>query len=83
MSSISFCKININGFLQIIVGATHVRWNKVSQHILASAHEGDIKVWDQRKGTAPVQYISAHLAKVSFFFFFFFLPNGFLGKNSI
>ncbi|KAF4521796.1 hypothetical protein B566_EDAN011381 [Ephemera danica] len=50
--------------LSAVVGATHVRWNKISRHILASAHEGDIKVWDQRKGTAPVQYISAHLAKI-------------------
>lgn len=46
-------------------GATQVRWNRLSRYLLATAHDGDIKLWDQRKGTAPVQYIAAHLAKVS------------------
>lgn len=32
--------------------------------MLATAHDGDVKLWDQRKGTAPVQYIAAHLAKI-------------------
>jgi hypothetical protein len=46
-------------------GATQVRWNRLSRYLLATAHDGDIKLWDQRKGTAPIQYIAAHLAKVS------------------
>lgn len=49
----------------IAAGATQVRWNRLSRYLLATAHDGDIKLWDQRKGTAPVQYIAAHLAKVS------------------
>lgn len=49
----------------IPAGATQVRWNRLSRYLLATAHDGDIKLWDQRKGTAPVQYIAAHLAKVS------------------
>ncbi|XP_072391428.1 GATOR2 complex protein WDR59 isoform X1 [Diabrotica undecimpunctata] len=50
--------------LSAIAEASQVRWNKVSSYLLATAHEGDIKIWDQRKGTAPVQYIAAHLAKI-------------------
>lgn len=50
--------------LSAIAEATQVRWNRVSAHLLATAHDGDIKVWDQRKGTAPVHYIAAHLSKI-------------------
>lgn len=50
--------------LSAIAEASQVQWNRVSDHILATAHEGDIKIWDQRKGTAPIQYISAHVAKI-------------------
>lgn len=47
-----------------VASANHVRWNKLSSYLLATAHDGDIRIWDQRKGTAPIQYISAHLAKI-------------------
>ena len=47
-----------------VVGATQVRWNRVSGHLLATAHEGDVRLWDSRKGSAPVQYIAAHLQKI-------------------
>lgn len=50
--------------LSAVAGATQVRWNRLSRYLLATAHDGDIKLWDQRKGTAPVQYIAAHLAKI-------------------
>ena len=30
----------------------------------ASSHDGDLRIWDQRKGTTPVNYITAHLAKI-------------------
>lgn len=50
--------------LTAIAEASQVQWNRISDHILATAHEGDIKIWDQRKGTAPIQYISAHVAKI-------------------
>jgi hypothetical protein len=54
--------------LFIPAGATQVRWNRLSRYLLATAHDGDIKLWDQRKGTAPVQYIAAHLSKVGTYF---------------
>ncbi|XP_021927704.1 GATOR complex protein WDR59-like isoform X3 [Zootermopsis nevadensis] len=50
--------------LSAVAGATQVRWNRLSRYLLATAHDGDIKLWDQRKGTAPVQYIAAHLSKI-------------------
>lgn len=50
--------------LSAIAEASQVRWNKVSSHLLATSHDGDIKIWDQRKGTAPVQYVAAHLLKI-------------------
>lgn len=29
-------------------GASQVKWNKKNQHLLASSHDGDIRVWDKR-----------------------------------
>ncbi len=46
------------------VGATQVRWNRVTGNLLATAHEGDVRLWDWRKGSSPVQYIAAHLQKI-------------------
>lgn len=59
------------------VGAIFAQWNKVSGHLLATAHDGDVRLWDVRNGTAPVQYISAHLSNVSSlsFYIFSFLPS--------
>lgn len=50
--------------LSAVAEATQVRWNCLNQHLLATAHDGDIKIWDQRKGTAPIHYIAAHLSKI-------------------
>ncbi|XP_045511208.1 GATOR complex protein WDR59 isoform X2 [Colias croceus] len=47
-----------------VAGASQVQWNKVASHIVATAHDGDIKVWDYRKNSAPLHYISAHLCKI-------------------
>ncbi|XP_063236858.1 GATOR2 complex protein WDR59 isoform X2 [Bacillus rossius redtenbacheri] len=50
--------------LSAVAGATQVQWNRLSRYLVATAHDGNIKLWDQRKGTAPVQYIAAHLSKI-------------------
>ncbi|CAH0557006.1 unnamed protein product [Brassicogethes aeneus] len=50
--------------LSAIAEASQVSWNRISPNILATAHDGDIKIWDQRKGTAPTKYIAAHLSKI-------------------
>lgn len=49
---------------RVIAGSSQVRWNTLSPNMLATAHDGDIKIWDQRKGNSPMQYIAAHLTKV-------------------
>ncbi|KAJ8687709.1 hypothetical protein QAD02_023503 [Eretmocerus hayati] len=50
--------------LSAVAGASQVRWNISSPNILATAHDGDVKIWDQRKGNIPFQYIAAHLSKI-------------------
>ncbi|XP_004531284.1 GATOR complex protein WDR59 [Ceratitis capitata] len=45
-------------------GATQVGFNRVSGHLLAAAHDGDLRIWDMRKGSCPVHYITAHLNRV-------------------
>lgn len=39
-------------------------FNRVSGHLLATAHDGDLRIWDQRKGSCPLQYITAHNSRV-------------------
>ncbi|XP_058792882.1 GATOR complex protein WDR59 isoform X2 [Phymastichus coffea] len=50
--------------LSAVAGASQVRWSGSSPNMLATSHDGDVKVWDQRKGNSPVQYIAAHLTKI-------------------
>ncbi|XP_055837371.1 GATOR complex protein Wdr59 isoform X1 [Episyrphus balteatus] len=45
-------------------GATQVGFNRVSGNLLAAAHDGDLRIWDIRKGTCPTHYITAHLNRV-------------------
>ncbi|XP_052747007.1 GATOR complex protein WDR59 isoform X2 [Bicyclus anynana] len=52
-----------SGFI-ICSGASQVQWNKVASNLVATAHDGDIKIWDYRKNSSPLHYISAHLCKI-------------------
>ncbi|XP_017835175.1 GATOR complex protein Wdr59 [Drosophila busckii] len=45
-------------------GATQVGFNRVSGALLAAAHDGDLRIWDIRKGRCPTHYITAHLNRV-------------------
>jgi hypothetical protein len=45
-------------------GATQVKWNRQDEHILASAHDKFLKIWDDRKGAQPLKVIQAHSTKI-------------------
>ncbi|BFZ12726.1 hypothetical protein BsWGS_15764 [Bradybaena similaris] len=49
---------------QTVSGASQVKWNKVTNNLFATAHDGDVRIWDPRKGSSPIQYISAHPSKI-------------------
>ncbi|VDI29347.1 WD repeat-containing protein 59 [Mytilus galloprovincialis] len=49
---------------QTVAGASQVKWNKVTNNLFATTHEGDVRLWDPRKGSSPLQYIAAHLSKI-------------------
>uniref|UniRef100_A0A3Q2U674 WD repeat domain 59 n=1 Tax=Fundulus heteroclitus TaxID=8078 RepID=A0A3Q2U674_FUNHE len=47
------------------VGAAQVKWNRRNQHLLASSHDGDVRIWDKRqKPNTAVEYLAAHLSKI-------------------
>ena len=48
----------------MIVSASQVKWNKISTSVLATSHEGDVKLWDTRKASVPFMYVSAHISRV-------------------
>ncbi|XP_037550788.1 GATOR complex protein WDR59 [Nematolebias whitei] len=50
--------------LSAVAGASQVKWNKKNRHLLASSHDGDIRVWDKRKPSTAVEYVAAHLSKI-------------------
>ncbi|KAL3859727.1 hypothetical protein ACJMK2_009928 [Sinanodonta woodiana] len=45
-------------------GASQVKWNKVTNNCFATAHDGDVRIWDPRKGNTSLVYIAAHLSKI-------------------
>ncbi|KAK6185511.1 hypothetical protein SNE40_007729 [Patella caerulea] len=49
---------------QTVAGAYQVKWNKVTNNQFATTHEGDLRIWDPRKGNMPLTYIAAHLSKI-------------------
>ncbi|KAG7278151.1 hypothetical protein CRUP_019461 [Coryphaenoides rupestris] len=50
--------------LSAVAGASQVKWNKRNQHLLASSHDGDVRIWDRRKPNTAVEYVAAHLSKI-------------------
>ncbi|XP_021358259.1 WD repeat-containing protein 59-like isoform X8 [Mizuhopecten yessoensis] len=49
---------------QTVAGASQVMWNKIQTNQFATTHEGDVRLWDPRKGNSPLTYIAAHLSKI-------------------
>ncbi|CAH1725138.1 GATOR complex protein WDR59 [Aphis gossypii] len=50
--------------LSAIIPASRVRWNHLTKHLIATAHGGEVKIWDQRKAKNPIHYITAHLSNI-------------------
>ena len=44
---------------------SHVRWNKVDQHIVTSCHDTCVKIWDTRNFRVPVLNKIVHKGSVS------------------
>ncbi|KAG6017812.1 hypothetical protein E4U43_008631 [Claviceps pusilla] len=51
-------------FCDWFAGATQVKFNRQDSHIIASAHDRFLHVWDDRNAAKPVKSISAHTSKI-------------------
>ncbi|XP_071959195.1 GATOR2 complex protein WDR59-like [Antedon mediterranea] len=53
------------GSFSTVFGAAQVKWNKLNSNLLATVHEGNLRLWDKRNTSqAAVQYITAHTQKI-------------------
>ncbi|XP_034143376.1 GATOR complex protein WDR59 isoform X2 [Esox lucius] len=50
--------------LSAVAGASQVKWNRRNHCLLASSHDGDVRIWDKRKPNTAVEYVAAHLSKI-------------------
>lgn len=50
-----------------VAGSSQVKWNRKNNFLFGSAHDGDIRIWDIRKGNIPTVYIAGHLSKINGF----------------
>ncbi|KAH8684841.1 hypothetical protein BGZ60DRAFT_366122 [Tricladium varicosporioides] len=51
-------------FCDWFAGATQVKYNRQDSHVLASSHDRWLRIWDDRKGGAPLRSINAHESKI-------------------
>lgn len=51
--------------LTSVSGATQVRFCKTSSNLIATSHEIDVRLWDIRQPNLPLNYIAAHLQKIT------------------
>jgi hypothetical protein len=52
-------------FKVTVSGASAVQWNRLNSQLLASVHDCDVRIWDRRKSSSAVGYISAHYGKIN------------------
>ncbi|XP_029000003.1 GATOR complex protein WDR59 isoform X2 [Betta splendens] len=50
--------------LSAVAGASQVKWNRRNPNLLASSHDGDVRIWDKRKPNTATEYVAAHLSKI-------------------
>lgn len=46
--------------LSAIVPAAKVQWNQLAKNLIATAHGGDVQIWDDRYLVHPIRYFTAH-----------------------
>lgn len=51
-------------FCDWFAGATQVKYNRQDPHIIASAHDRWLHIWDERHASKPVRTITAHTSKI-------------------
>lgn len=51
-------------FYDWFAGATQVKYNRQDSHIIASAHDRWLHIWDERKASKPIRSIAAHTSKI-------------------
>ncbi|PHH65233.1 hypothetical protein CDD81_3092 [Ophiocordyceps australis] len=51
-------------FCDWFAGATQVKFNRQDPHVLASAHDRRLHIWDERRSCEPLKSISAHTSKI-------------------
>ncbi|KKA26431.1 hypothetical protein TD95_000138, partial [Thielaviopsis punctulata] len=51
-------------FFDWVAGATQVKFSRQDNHILTSAHDRTLHIWDDRKACEPVRSILAHSSKI-------------------
>lgn len=44
--------------------ATQVKWNRQDPHLLASAHDTSLLIWDNRRGSVPLATLPAHESRI-------------------
>ena len=44
--------------VQFVAGASQVKWNKVTNNLFATTHEGDVRLWDPRVSTLYVDLLN-------------------------
>ena len=55
----------VRSFCAFTSTPSQLRWNPLSAHILASAHDGEVRIWDTRKTDTYVAFITAHFSSIS------------------
>ena len=56
--------IKMKSFCGWTAGATQVKWNRKNSNVLASSHNGEVRIWDIRKVSSPITFITAHFARI-------------------
>lgn len=56
--------IKLKSFCGWTAGASQVKWNRKNPNTLASSHNGEVRIWDIRKVSSPITFITAHYARI-------------------